>query len=193
MKPNMGMSLINCHAVGMDSIVFKESSPMIRAFVCRPEHTLWRNDVPILPSWREPLLSVALHQHRQDITMVPVRGQIFNVFMAQSGKGGELYGYDYDSKILSGKGGFRRIHGAFSPALEIERLEVPLFLRGTTFHTVYVPRGETAAWLICEGDPNDRYSSACYTNDPKLDEADFSDLYKPMTGSRLLEDLEIIG
>ena len=188
MKPSLELSLINCHAVGMDSIVFKESSPMIRAFVARPDHTLWRNTPQM-----DRLFSVAIHQHRQDITMVPVCGEICNVFFAGGDRSCFLYSYEYDSKILDGKGGFRSVSKEITVGLKMEPLRVPKFLRGEVFHSVYVPQGTTAAWLICEGAPNQKYDSCCFTNDKALEKADFSALYQPMTAERLAEDMAILS
>jgi hypothetical protein len=194
MKPVLSSSLINCHAVGMDSIVFKESAPMIRAFVCRPEHTLWRNEVLSSCSSEHRIMSVAIHQHRQDITMVPVCGDVYNVFTGYGSDDAVLHAYAYDSHILDGKGGFRRYQDkAYCTTLSMERLDNPKFLRGQDFHTVYVPRGQTAAWLICEGAHNMSYTSLCWTNDTDLEHADFSELYKPMTERLLNEDLHIMN
>jgi hypothetical protein len=187
MKPSLKMSLINCHAVGMDSIVFKESSPMIRAFVARPDHTLWRN-MPHL----EYSFSVAIHQHRQDITMVPIFGEICNVLFTGVSRDKLLHAYEYDSQILGGKGGFRRVPKEVTVGLKMEPLRFPKFMRGDIFHSVYVPQGKAAAWLICEGAPNQKYDSVCYTNDAELEQADFSALYQPMTEARLAEDIALI-
>lgn len=188
MKPILAASLINCHAVGMDSIVFKESSPMIRAFVARPDHTLWRNT-----SHMDRQFSVAIHQHRQDITMVPIFGEICNVFFAGGNRDCFLYSYEYDSKILDGKGGFRSVPEEITVGLKMEPLRVPKFLRGEVFHSVYLPQGQTAAWLICEGAPNEKYDSCCFTNDKELQKADFSMLYQPMTQARLDEDIALLA
>jgi hypothetical protein len=189
MKPILSSSLINCHAYGMDSIVFKETQPMIRAFVCRPAHTLWCNEAGLAHT-----MSVAIHQHRQDITMVPVCGEAWNVFMGHGFLGpAQLHAYEYDSQILGGQGGFRSHHESCNTMLRMERLDVPKFLRGLDFHTVYVPKGQTAAWLICEGAPHPCYTSLCWTNDAQLDVADFTGMYEPMTEERLAEDMSIIG
>lgn len=185
MKPILSSSLINCHAEGMDSIVFKESSPMVRMFVCRPEHTLWRNHLDDGESF-----SVAIHMHRQDITMVPLCGQIWNVFFRRGAPQFSLSAFDYSSQIADGKGGFAPC-GSRNEGLEMYPLCAPLFLRGDESHTVYVPKGQVAAWLICEGSPTQDYSSVCYTNDRNLDKTDFSSLYRPMTAERLEEDMVI--
>jgi hypothetical protein len=187
-KAILELSLINCHAMGMDSIVFKASAPMIRAFVCRPSHTLWRN-----ASGLAHTLSVAIHQHRQDITMVPVHGEAWNVSMCDGEDESLLHAYEYDSQILDGVGGFRSHHERCYTSLRMDRLDAPRFLRGQEFHTVYVPQGRTAAWLICEGAPHPRYTSLCWTNDAMLDVADFTGMYEPMTEERLEEDLAIMS
>jgi hypothetical protein len=189
MKPILSASLINCHAMGMDSIVFKESAPMVRAFITRPDHTLWRNTATL-----EYILSVAIHMHRQDITMVPLHGEISNVFFDYASLDLFLRAYEYDSQILDGKGGFRsNIPSNRRIGLAAKPLLVPTFLAGDVFHTVYVPKGQTAAWLICEGDKNQWYDSICFTNDEQLEHANFSELYRPMTVERLTEDMAIIA
>lgn len=179
--------MINCHAEGMDSIVFRERAPMIRAFVARPEHTMWRNS----PTSGQ-LFSVAIHMHRQDITMVPLFGKIYNLFPDVTGHAIKLYAFNYSSQIADGKGGFAKDGGGRPCRVVMSELNVPTKLRGLEYHSVYVPRGEAAAWLICEGSPNPHYSSACLSNDPELDKTDFSSLYKPMTAERLAEDMKLI-
>ena len=188
MEPIISASLINCHAAGMDSIVFKESAPMIRAFVARPEHNLWMNTTTL-----ESNLSVAIHMHRQDITMVPIFGEIANVHPDFRYNHFLFHAYQYDSQILDGKGGFGSVNENIRAGLIAMPLLMPTFLGGSVFHTVYVPKGQSAAWLICEGAKNAGYSSVCFTNDGALEQADFSQLYQPMTQERLAEDMALIS
>lgn len=188
MRPILSASLINCHAVELDSIVFKETQPMVRMFVARPNHNLWKNHPR-----KDTLFSLGLHMHRQDITMVPLFGSIYNLFFSNDlNNTHNLAAYTFSSKIAEGKGGFAFAGQKYDAGLHLEHLAAPTHLPGHKFHSVYVPYGESAAWLICEGVPTRDYSSICYSNDTRLAETDFSELYQPMTEERLQEDLDLI-
>lgn len=56
-------SLINCHCEGMDSLVVKDAPGMVRIFIARHDHQLWRNDPTTMKTAR---MSVALHKHHCD-------------------------------------------------------------------------------------------------------------------------------
>lgn len=192
MKPILSSSLINCHVEGLDSIVLKASAPMVRIYLARKDHKLWMND-------REEYMpmSIGLHQHRTDIAMVPLFGEISNILIHfgppdRWWKERTFIQYEYSSKIRDGKGGFSKIKEGIRGKIENKRLTRPTLLKGEDAHSVFVPYGETAAWMICEGAPFNFYSSTLLSNDPKLEGADFSNLYLPMTQERLDEDMEII-
>jgi len=191
MKPILSASITNCHVLGLDSIVFKQEAPMVRVYLAHKDHVLWRNKPD-----SGNVMSLGIHQHRQDITMVPLFGNISNILIEKRRvlkPRIRLHRYIYSSQISDGKGGFKYIIGDHWAILKETRLLFPTFLSGATAHSVYVPKGETAAWMICEGRPNEYYNSELLTNDPILESADLSGLYQPMTQERLIADMLILS
>ena len=51
-------------------------------------------------------------------------------------------------------------------------------MRASDLHTVYVPPGETAAWVVAEGAEDPAYRPVTYSDD-KLENFDFAGLYEP--------------
>ncbi len=190
MKPNLAASIINCHVMGLDSIVFKLAAPMVRVYLAHEDHVLWRNK----PETGN-IMSLGFHEHRQDITMVPLFGNIYNVLIEKRRSLTPrtlLHHYAFHSHIAEGKGGFANLGKTSWHVLKTVPLTFPTFLSGDTVHSVYVPKGETAAWMICEGKKNDGYGSGLLTNDPNLELSDLSGVYQPITQERLDIDMTML-
>ena len=177
-------SLINCHAMGLDSVVF---TPDVRMFVARPSHELWRNAAG-------HKFSIGMHPHHRDITIVPIHGRLSNVEFA-NGRLPEFrddfYLYQYESAIRDGVGKLSRRHGKYDLGLVTKRVITPRFMPATEMHTVHVPKGETAAWYIFSGKENPNYRGVLYSNRRCLDLTDFSDMYEPMSEKWLEKLLKI--
>ena len=193
-KEVLEMSLINCHAEGLHSIVFdKTSDGLKRVFVTDANHTLWRNDFFYVDGFWVPkhLMSVAIHPHHCDVKLSPLRGRFVNHFFRKSrpdGKSVYIDEYFYVSPISKNAGKFEKRQ---LQALTLE--ESSFVLEGDDFrmqakdlHTVWVAPGEEAAWLVEESNEDAEYQSVCYSNDD-LTNFDFSPLYKPMTEGKLDE------
>ena len=194
-------SLIDCHVPGLDSIVIKDGPNMVRMFIAREDHQLWRNRVHGVGSTEfQDLFSVALHRHRQDSTLMPVLGKVFNVQPQTPTSKAHMRPimmrpYSYTSPIIAGEG-----HGKFELldshdiplSLESKLIDKPCFMKADKLHSIYVPKGETAAWLVWEGEKVAVPSTTVYSNADLL-EFDFSVMDRPMESGRLREDLEIIG
>lgn len=191
-------SLVDCHCLGMDSLVIKGPPNMVRMFIARPDHQLWRNSI----SHNETLssrydFSVALHRHHCDVTLMPILGSVVNVTPATCSPAATvpMRSFKYFSPITDeeGEGGFESVDPHPIPIGLNERLiEAPLYMKAAQLHTVYVPRGQVAAWFFWEGAENRNHNSIVYSN-ADLTNFDFSVLDKPMTMTRLREDLAIIG
>ncbi len=146
------------------------------------------------------MLSIAIHPHRRDILLLHVFGTVINHAFALEERHDvrprvALDAYRYVSPILQGTGEFTRgatvplvfdysttLHDAVPDWARYggnDALRGQLFLPAKALHTVYVPRGETAAWLVEEGDPDPEYDSTCFSNDD-LSRFDFSGMYEPM-------------
>jgi hypothetical protein len=127
---------------------------------------------------------------------MPLTGRACNVSVGKfrAGEARALYPYRYSSPIGTG-------HGSFDAApdtplnlvtLMVSPLFAPLFLPANEAHTVFVPKGEAAAWLVWEGDESGAEESLVYS-DAFLEDFDFSSINLPMTPERLAEDLAIIN
>lgn len=183
-------SLINTHCRELDSIVVKDAPGMVRMFIARRHHELWRND----PS-QALAFSVALHKHHCDVTLMPVFGTIYNVLGGTHGDSVVLLKpYRYKSPILAEEsGGFAALDNTFMPiSLVKNEFSTPVFMRSVTAHTIYVPRYKEAAWWVWEGMEDPNYSPIVWSND-SLETFDFGELNRPMTEERLQEDLALIG
>lgn len=193
----LSKSLVNCHCKGMDSLLIKEGPGMVRMFIARPDHELWLNN----PGGVGNSFSIALHRHRTDVTLMPVLGEIYNVETSTANSDPLvstvlMRSFSYVSPILQedGKGGFAPVDRAYLPLrLRARRLLAPTYLAAQALHSVYVPKNQTAAWFIFEGEPNTEYNPIVYSNNPLLTELDLSQYDQPMTSGRLREDLELIG
>jgi len=199
-------SLINVHCKGVDSIVVKDAPGMVRIFVARKDHELWRNDPGRSPAieW-----SVGLHKHHCDITLMPVLGEVYHVlgtpnFMTflQLAQGTPNTAYDttlmrpyrYLSPI--GKAHDGKFELLDTTWINLNLMKYPLtgpqFLKANIPHSIYVPRNQTAAWWIWEGAEDPLYMPTVWSND-NLESFSFEDYNLPMTEERLQETLGLIG
>lgn len=181
-------SFRNCHAIGVDSILFDDTpGDRLRAFVANKEHTLYANC-----RRTEGPLSVALHPHHCDVKLIPIFGEIYNVTPKRTTGGRKFSGYRYQSKVTSGVGKFVRIDDVMMVALEAERLRKPLAMSASRVHTIFIPRGQTAAWYVREGQEDQHYSGLCWSDDD-LEKFDFGPFYRPMDRQYLVKTLKAMG
>lgn len=181
-------SLVNCHCPGVDSIMFDDRKESYRrAFIATPYHHLWKNMPPLS-------FSLGLHPHHCDITLQKIFGNPFNVRVAELQtlpgefrKGPRLEAYEFRSPI-------RGETGRFVPLYQIKKFDFyfepfeEIHLKAHELHTIYLPRGEEAAWYVFEGQEDSNYRPICWSNDD-LQDLDFSMLYQPMTMNQLLMHL----
>lgn len=190
MKPIVEKSLRNCHTSGLDSIMFKEERDIsIRMFVARASHDFWKNDPKAMQTF-----SIGLHPHHRDITIVPIHGQLYNIVLSDGPKAvrRDVSWYEYSSAI-GGEGKFRKLFGNYNLGLELERIVYPRFMSAAEMHSVYVPKGEVAAWYVIGGKENAFHISGMYSNDLDLENFDFSKLYQPMSEVDVSEVLGNLG
>jgi hypothetical protein len=197
MKPILSASYQDCHVKGMDSIVFKLQAPMVRVYIARSDHTLWMNDPWVTKDYN---MSLGLHRHRTDITMTPLFGHVYNIFesLAKQEDAADVYlsKHTYQSRLVDGATAFRRI-GNYSTHFYLRResLRYPTLLPGDKLHSVYVPKGEMAAWMILEGAPNDEYQPLLWSNDLRLADTNrkVDYLYQHMTETRLADNMGFLN
>ena len=170
----------HCHVMHLHSFLLQES-PVVRMFFAMPQHELWKN-TPHHP-W-----SLAFHTHRTDITLEPLMGEVTNVLAGyyapgtrQALGGIPAKGFRWDSKIRGGVGGFvpKNTSGVLN-LFKGEKLEWPTSLSGAQLHTIHVPQGQIAAWLVHEHSQVSGFSSVAYSN---MDLLEFSSdgMYLPVT------------
>lgn len=193
-------SLINCHVVGVDSVLFDDTPrSRIRLFVANENHELWKNYFPPTEE-----LSVAFHSHHCDLVLSPVIGEFINIVIEQtkpnkSPKARWLTGYKHQSKINTGECKF--VCGGYDRFFKLKNIEqsyaydgddivnVDVTLAANELHTIYVSKGQFAAWFVFEEAEDPDYDSTCYSN-VDLTKFDDSQLYKHMNESYLRKLIE---
>lgn len=195
-------SLKDCHARGVDSILFDDTpGARIRLFIANENHELAAN----IPSNTDKggLLSVSYHPHHCDLSLEVVDGIIFNVSVEEV-RDGQFFNehwplfdkFRYQSAIKDGQCGFvkessghRFYRSAImrSPGLVMPR-GAELDLVADDLHTIGVHAGERAAWFVYEGAAEPNYENICYSNSD-LENFDSSGMYQPMDKEYLLNSL----
>ena|GEM_PF-3566956 len=193
-------SLINCHARGVDSVLFDDNAgSRIRLFIANEGHELWKNRFAGTEK-----LSTAFHPHHCDITLVHVYGSHLTNIQVDviddhpefvSKRNHFLYTeFDYQSQITTGKCRFKEIATRNLRLLSETNLDEDnesVFLKSTDIHTIYVPKKCVCAWLVMEGKSNPNYKSLCYSN-ASLNKIKTTGMYKPMPKEYLLNTLSNI-
>lgn len=180
-------SIVNCHAMGVDSLVMADpyGSKMARVFIAHKDHELWRN----LPG--ESIMSVGYHAHHCDVLLKPIYGAVFNLLVRPSelrlSPKGCYREFMYQSPITGEKGTFVATGNRceFSPWI-VRLSKKTIEMKAKEVHTIYVPRGEEAAWYVFEGAEDPIYTPLTWSN-ANLEKFDFKPLYQPMTVERYRE------
>lgn len=164
-------SLINCHVVGLDSLVL-DINPMRRVFVATPDHQLWRN------TYGYPF-SAGYHPHHCDVKFKVLTGKPLQVTPKTHPGEGDFRAYMWESPIRGETGKFvplngheRRIEHVFSPLNGVE-------MRASDWHTVHVEKDVMAVWEVTEGKEDPAFRPLCMSND-NLRLWDAKGFYLPM-------------
>lgn len=164
----MRNTLFNCHAKGLHSIMFIDKPEQrIRAFIAENDHELWKNGKSY--SYVEDM-SVGFHSHHCNVTLAPIYGDIYNVSMKEvnPGSGVPMVMYKYHSKILAGEQRFTKLN-ELTVQFEDKSILDPRFLHADEYHSIYVPKGQRAAWFVFEGKKWADYQPICISNSKTLD------------------------
>jgi len=165
-------NLLNCHVKGLHSFpISYENGLYRRIFYADQNHELWKTDP----------LALAIHPHHVDIKMTVLQGVIFNKRYQVDHHLGFVYQkFIWDSVILSGKGGFKRVGEERLSLVDTDILmpgkPIGFTLQSCVLHTVFVTKGQTAVWLIEESDPSCGYVPYNFSN-WDLEKWDQSGLY----------------
>jgi hypothetical protein len=160
-------ALRNCHVYGLQSVVLHDApGNRIRLFCAADDHHM---------AWEErgkQPMPLAIHQHHCDVTLVGVFGSAASLEFQLGGDGGyDLTKCRFDSAItgagaLVSRGVKRHLWITHRVTLNHG---VSAAMRADVLHTVTVPDGQSAAWLVLEGAEDPDYLSVCYTNNPTWD------------------------
>lgn len=181
---------LNCHVAGMHSVVIGNTTDdkLIRMFVAEENHELWRNTTDNMMKDSNNGLSIALHGHKTDITLIPLTGQVSNLIVTHNQHKGQLIltphmkAWEFKSHILGQGGEFVEV-GYPQPehlCIDDSLLEYPVTLKSYQMHTIHVPKGETASWLIIESGRYHDNASICYSN-ADLSNWSSEGLYQPIS------------
>lgn len=164
-------SLFNCHAVGVHSIALSpkdKSGGMIRLFVATPKHNLWTN----LPEhFGDNMMSVAFHPHHCGVRLMGIRGRFMNWIVDKSDFGIMTHKHRYKSAIKDDGISFKRMGDQCMRTRSYGYLCYGGFqdMAAKDIHTVAIPEGKVAAWLVMELDEDKSYKSVCYSNREKIE------------------------
>lgn len=135
------------------SVGTTDDGKLIRMFIAERHHRLWQNSVT---NFRMGVQSLAFHNHKSDITIIPLNGIIFNISLCPENSDERKFAFNefiYRSAIVDSSAGyFSKTGNSLSMGVKRHRVSQPLFLEADTLHTISVPVNTSASWLIIEGD-----------------------------------------
>jgi hypothetical protein len=189
-------SLRNCHARGVDSILFDDTpGARIRLFVAHRNHELWKNS-PMAQGNNE--MSVGYHPHHCDLTLHVVQGVIANITATKhvmSFGRVNVNRYLYKSQIANGECRFELEQE--KALLYVDGMRVltladsTLFMPAQQIHTIAVDSNCPAAWFVYEGKEDPEYKPICYSNQD-LTRFNAEGMYQPMDASYMCELLRSV-
>jgi hypothetical protein len=166
-------ALAHCHAEGLHSVVLHdEPTNRVRMFLATGDHALHHN--------RGGAYSIAIHPHHCDVRLVGLYGRTINdVYALTPNPSGDFLEMDYRSAINDGEGALTPTgKRADAHLLYSQHLSMDPLLHAHQLHTIYLPVGQRAAWLVFEGRSDPLYQAKCWTNNP---EPRLAGLYRPMS------------
>lgn len=187
-------SILNCHAVGLHSIMLLNSPEQtIRLYVAYPHNELARNNDEDLSNF-----SLAFHPHHCDITIQVVKGTIFNWVVQNTdnpNSGFEMDCYKYNSEITNGKIGFKKAsQNNIINSVRKEYISAgeSVYMNASELHTVGASDKHLSAWFVFEGKEDKFYNNIAYSN-ADLENFDSSELYKKPTKFQVMDMLSDCG
>ncbi len=163
----------NCHVVGMHSIMLhEEPGNRIRMFYADYNHPLARNCYANLAAVP---MTLAAHAHHCDVTLIKVFGEVYNIKVKPvPDVAGDFVRCEYRSAITTGRGSMQATEERFKFVYNNMEIISPngVEMSAKDVHTVSVPLGKEAAWLVIEGKEDPTYKSECWTNNPVFDTTD---------------------
>lgn len=171
------MSRKNCHGPDIASIVLNKriDGRLVRCFLVGREHC-WHDNLDSFG-----FFALGVHDHRYDIRLMQVSGHPYNAVF-RTGLGEQrVTRYRFSSKLDGGVGATHL--GAEHLWPESVSLIDYTVMRSDQLHTVYVPRGEKASWIVEEGPQVKDVTTLFNNRAPKTD-----DLYESFESAQEVRD-----
>lgn len=184
----------DCHAKNLYSIVLKvlESGRLLRMYVALPDNELYKNDPQ-----NDELMSIGFHNHRYDIGLQVVRGQLTNHLLREAES--DVFYKKYGFETGMGKSKLRQPKIVFQNKISVKFGESKLLksgdflqLKAEQLHTISTPKNELVAWLILEGKRADEFIPKLISN-RMLDDSSTVSLYQQMTVKEVDEVMELLN
>ena len=171
-------SLLNCHCMGLHSIMLLESpGKTIRLYISEPGGDMYKNSPRHHDKGKG--MSLAFHPHHCNLTLECVTGTIMNWEMKVVPTGRfKIDRFLYTSGITEGEMGFKK------DGEDVLQTKKKTYLKwGQTvsmpaeaIHTVACAEDTLCAWLVYEGEENPDYIPYCWSNS-NLEESTQKGLY----------------
>lgn len=179
-------SRAHCHARNLHSIMLLESpGRTIRLFVAMPDHEMWMND----PFMFRYGMSVGFHAHHCNLTLQCALGEVGNWCVSENFVSGfdsevQIRKFKYRSALRGEDPGFEEVGPS---AIRTERIKMMRvgdhdYMQADEIHTVFVPKGQAAAWFVFEGSEDPAYEAITHSTSD-LTKLDLTELYQPMSWS----------
>lgn len=177
-------SLLNCHCIGLHSIMLLEApGKTIRLYITEENHQLYKNGMDYINEQ-----SIAYHPHHCNLTIHCVYGSLVNITVQEShNDNAPLFNkYLYKSEISDGEmkfhpqGEARIEHLGFKTVGKGESIT----MKAKDIHTVFCSKGTINAWLVYEGKEDETYNPICYTK-KDLNNESSEGLYIPMNENQI--------
>lgn len=185
-------SLLHCHTKGLHSVMFTDTpEKTLRMFVSTPESDMWHNHELYI---EDTPMSIAFHPHHCNITLEVLAGKIQNWQVVRDSGNIILKKFMFDSKLIGNGSGFHEIGYDNLRTVSNRILSKGEYesMPADNIHTVWVPRGTYAAWLVYEGKEDANYIPFSWSNH-SLDKLGFDGLYQKTEKSDVKELLKIAG
>ena len=159
---DLEMSRFDCHVKGLHSIVLRNTNGILtRCFLADSNHNMYRN-----LNFDDMLLNLGVHSHRYDINITGVSGSAINMIFCESDTGVEVSKYKFKNADDSDYIG--------ESFLELKKLQAvqkddSIYMLSNELHTMYVPKGQKASWIVQEFKTISDYTYL-YTNNSPLGE-----------------------
>lgn len=167
---------------------------LVRMFIATPEHEMWKNT----PDQAGGPMSLGYHGHKTELTLHVARGRIANIIgqvpdgsrFFQVGNTRQVNGYRYVSKIMEDEAGGKFESMDNSKLIEgfVNHMRPgdTAYMPADMLHTVWVPRGERAAWFVYEGKADPNYESVTWS-DEDLTEFKTEGMYRRPAAGQIVE------